>query len=202
MRNIQFNGFKSENSTNGRWFTYYNKWSKCKFKFEQWWYFDERPVIITNLTTVIMFLCLLATPFTTVWLLLSLVFIFTGWGEMYLHLPYNSGKRDECESPTYGFYFACVNSPEYTLFEYLYVSWGNKSKMINMPWSFDFYRRSLLLKPKYAKNGTWEHEYKGEKKEFYKDEWEDKISKFSYNYTDSYDNATVTATISIEEMEW
>lgn len=79
-----------------------------------------------------------------------------------------------------------------------------KRKHIYLPWAYQWVRTSILLK-----DDTWFNESKKVRLN-----WEDTGDYGSYNwleenkwqekhpYTDSYDNTTVTATISVVEREW
>lgn len=197
LNKIAFSGFNCDGEEN--FLSFYPKWSKCRFTFEPWWYFDERPIIITNVTTLVMFISIIISPFTTWWLLLTLGFVFIGWGEIFLKLPYKSGKPYECEGPLYGFYFECVDSPQWKLFEYLRISWGkDKYKYIYMPWDFQWYRTSLLLN-----NGIWEHETIGKKKKnFWEDEWKEKRWEIKTVVFDKHNECNVECDVHIEKREW
>jgi len=75
---------------------------------------------------------------------------------------------------------------------------GSKYKSFSFPFvNYQWIRTSILLK-----DGTWEHEVKGKRKEFWKDEWKAKQKSWTYDYTDSYDGEIIPTTIYVEEMEW
>ena len=113
------------------------------------------------------------------------------WISVYLDLPIYS-TWDECEYPEYGFYYHS-NS--------LVLCWGMKNKFIYMPWTYEWVRTSKL-----KKDGTWETEVKGDKKDFWKDEWKEVLwSEFHpYPYRTKYgvEQNDIIATIGVEEMEW
>ena len=46
---------------------------------------------------------------------------------------------------------------------------------------------------------TWEHEMKGDRKDFFKDEWKEKQKSWTYDYTDSYDGEVIPTTIYVDE---
>lgn len=84
------------------WLTFYTKQTKgtgFKLTYEPWGYFDPRPQINTNLTTL---LSLILPLFSLYFLPVSLILFFYSWGDIYLHLPFDSGKSDECDSKTVG----------------------------------------------------------------------------------------------------
>lgn len=178
------------------WLTFYpKKTSLCPFKLEleEWGYFDPRPQLNTNVTSIIAIIL----PFISLYLLpISVFFLFRGWGDIYLRLPFDSGKPDESDSPEYG-----INTYKHgKVVNELWVYWGKKRKHIELPWSFNWYRTSLLLK-----DGTWEHETKGKREEFYDSKWDDIkfMEKYPYTYTlKSGEKQEVEATICVEEREW
>lgn len=119
-----------------------------------------------------------------------------GWGYLFLHLPINT-KYDECDPPQYGFYLYGEGKK---LFDSLVLCLGKERKFIYMPWSLDWVRTSNL-----RNDGKWEHETKGNRKDFYKEEWKSIIQYETYPYTYVLSNGKVqerTATIKMEEMEW
>ena len=113
--------------------------------------------------------------------MLFLPLLFFAWGEIFISLPYDSSKNNESENPTYGFYVYNDAIPtEFVLF------WKNWSKYIPLPWSLKWHRTSVLLK-----DGSWAHETKGNRQDFYKDEWKEKQYCFEYDYTDKYDGTVI-----------
>lgn len=121
-----------------------------------------------------------------------------GWGQFYIHIPFIRSKREEdCEYPQYGFYFYGEGQ---WFPDTLVICKGEKNKHIYLPWSYDWVRTSLMLK-----DGTWEHETKGNRKSFYSDEWKEKrwVQTHPYKYTLA--NGKVQerlATIQVDEREW
>lgn len=183
------------------WLSFYPHRSYFKFQLDSYSYFDPRPMIISNITSVIVLLILLASILTlsiTWFHLLLLPFIFYGWGDFYLRLPFDTGMTDECDYPSCGFYMyhedpapAKLNFP--TCFIWQWNSYNN----IKMPWSNTWVRTSILLK-----NGYWEHETKCDRKDFYEDEWEKRRYVVEYDYLDKYDNTLITTKVYVEEREW
>lgn len=180
---------------NSEWVKFYPKFNKG-FYISKAGYFDERPEVITSLTQLVALFILPIVLLYSLWGLILLPFLVFGWGKMYINLPIKTGIQD-CDSAAWG-----VNIHNNTL--WIYVGGGGNfeggRKWIT--WSFpfltkDWFRTSILLK-----DGSWEHEYRGDKKDFYKEEWVEKKASWKYDYTDSYDNSIIPTTIYVEEMEW
>ena len=75
---------------------------------------------------------------------------------------------------------------------------GNKWWTWDIPFvTKNWIRTSILLK-----DDTWEHETKGNHKEFYEDKWKQKQKSWTYNFTDKYDGEIIPTTIYVEEREW
>ena len=119
-----------------------------------------------------------------------MIYFCLGWGKFFINLPFKTGI-DECEPPRYGFYW--YESA-------LWICCGKKLYTFHSPWSWDWYRTSLLLK-----NENWEHEYKGNHKSFYNKEWFKKSWNEKHPYKYILKNGTIQnriATIQVEEREW
>lgn len=116
--------------------------------------------------------------------------ICLGWGKLYIDLPIYS-KYDECDPPRYGFYY----------FERAFwICLGKKVKKISMPYDREWVRTSCLLK-----DGSWEHETKGNNKDFYEEKWKGIIWSETYPYSYTLRSGKVqqrTATLRVEEREW
>lgn len=121
-----------------------------------------------------------------------------GWGTFYIHLPIYS-KWDECSPPDYGFYYyekcfwICLGGKGNE-------NGGSKIKCIHLPYDHIWVRTSNL-----KKDGTWEHETKGNRKEFYDKKWDGILWKESFHFTYVLKNGTVQnriATLRVEEREW
>lgn len=139
--------------------------------------------------------------------------ICLGWGLFFIDFPFKT-KYDECDPPTYGIYYY-MNG--------LVFCYGKKKKTFYMPWDYDWVRTSYL-----KKDGTWEHETKRNRKDFYHEKWNNVFWRETYSYRyylkprnkehksltgkrclliEKHDKETfkiqdVTATIKVEEMEW
>lgn len=112
-------------------------------------------------------------------------------------LPFRNKWTDECDAPKYG--IAIHNS---TFWIYRggkgNMSGGNKWWTWEIPFiTKDWVRTSILLD-----DGSWEHERKGDKKNFYEDKWVNRKMKWLYDYTDSYDGEIIPTTIYVDEREW
>lgn len=137
--------------------------------------------------------------------------ISLGWGSLYINFPVPiDRKRDYFQDgPEYGFYFYPYNCVKG--FDSLWIRLGNKSKVIEFPWSMNWYRTSHLLK-----DGTWYDETyqmvkKLKKKGIY---WSDDIKKYYDNpdaWSEDHDYTYVLnsgeiqkriANIKIVEREW
>ena len=192
---LKFSNFISDEAND--WVHFYPQFSHCRFQLDLWGYFDERPQIITNITTLIL---LASVPFWMIqpWLMVTLIFVFIGWGKLFISLPIATGELSS-ESDSYGFYFSCTDAPEWHLFEYLAVHTGNSMPhFINMPWSFDWHRTSILLS-----DGTWAHEKKGRKLHLWDiDRWFWEQKNYYYAFEDPYDGELIGATFHIIEREW
>lgn len=70
-----------------------------------------------------------------------------------------------------------------------------------MPWNLDHVRHSIMLKDE-----TWVHSIKGDKKDFYKDEWKKQMWTRNLPFVDlvsrSPDLNVVDAKLTISEREW
>lgn len=116
-----------------------------------------------------------------------------------LILPFQNQWTDECDPPKWG--IAYHNS---TLWIYRggkgNMKGGNKWWTFYAPWSWQWVRTSNL-----KKNGAWEHEVKGERKDFYKDTWKGILWSETYPYRYVLKSGEVQdrlATVKVEEMEW
>ena len=112
-------------------------------------------------------------------------------------LPFRNEWTDECDSPKWG-----ISIHNNTFWIYRggkgNCNGGNKWWTWNIPFvTKNWVRTSILLK-----DDTWEHETKGNHKEFYDDEWKQKQKSWTYNFTDKYDGEIIPTTIYVEEREW
>lgn len=115
-------------------------------------------------------------------------------------LPFKSKHTDECDPPQWG-----IAYHNQTFWIYRggkgNMNGGNKWWTINMPWQWDWVRTSNL-----RKDGTWEHETKENKKDFWKkDEWAKVLWSETYQYTYKLKSGkfqTRLATVQVNEREW
>jgi hypothetical protein len=119
------------------------------------------------------------------------------WGQFYIHIPWIRSEYDECDPPEYGFYFYS-NSGKMP--DNFVICKGKKTKHYDLPWAYQWVRTSILLK-----DGTWDHETKGNRKSYYEDEWKEKrlIEQHPYKYT--LNNGEVQGRIcdvTVTEREW
>lgn len=182
-----------------RWVSFYKGFNSSMF-VEKAGYFDERPQINTSVTQLLMLVMIPILSIYSLWFLTLIPLIFFGYGKLYIHLPIKTGIQD-CDSAAWGF-----NYHGKTAWFYIggggNFEGGRKWKTIHMPWSFEWCRTSMLLK-----GGEWAHSLrgKGNRKDFYKDEWKDKQWAETHPYTYTLKNGIVQkveATIIVQEMEW
>lgn len=137
---------------------YYNKWlsfypqrdkqSPFRLILKKYGYFDPRPKLQTNITSLLVVIL----PFFSLWFLpLSIIFLFYGWGGIYLCLPFDTGKNNESESPEYGI----MTYTNGELIDELWLVWGNRRNHIELPWKLVWSKTSTLLK-----DGRWFDETK------------------------------------------
>lgn len=114
-------------------------------------------------------------------------------------LPIYSEHTDECDPPQWG-----IAYHNQTFWVHKggkgNMNGGNKWWTYHVPWSYDWVRTSKL-----RKDGKWENETRGNRKDFYKDEWEGILwnDTLPYEYKlRSGEVQKVQATIKVVEMEW
>ncbi|MFT6125897.1 MAG: hypothetical protein ACJAVA_000339 [Flavobacteriaceae bacterium] len=195
------------------WFSFGYFKSYFKFQFDCWGYFDPRPQINSNVTSVLVLLTLIISLFTmtfTWFHLLILPFLFFGYGDFFLHLPFNTGKINESENPSYGFYMYHIDPfPGKINFPTCFIwQWGNY-KSTDMPWANTWIRTSILIKTQdLMKDGkikikeSWVHETKGNTFDFYKEEWKKLQYMVEYDFLDKSDNTIIPTKVYVEEREW
>lgn len=194
--------FSEKDTENYRdWFSFYPKGSYFKIRFSSYAYFDPRPQISSNITSVLVLAIIIVSilSLSVSWFhLLLLPFMFLGWGDFYLSLPFDTGKGNECDTPDYGFYMYHIDpAPGKLNFPTCFIWQWNNYKSWDMPWGYDWVRTSILLK-----DNTWAHETKGNRKEFYNDEWKDQQYMIEYDFVDKYDNTIIPTKVYVEEREW
>ncbi len=116
-----------------------------------------------------------------------------------LILPFRNKWTSECDAPKWG-----VSYHSQTLWFHLggkgNMNGGSKWYTISMPWSYSWVRTSAL-----KKDGEWENETKGARKDFYKDSWNDILWIEKYPYTYKLKSGEIQeriATVGVEEREW
>lgn len=112
-------------------------------------------------------------------------------------LPFRNKWTYECDAPKWG--LAIHNK---TVWIYRggkgNGNGGNKWWTWHIPFiTKDWVRTSILLK-----DGSWEHETKKDRKDFYKDEWKEKQQVWEYDFTDKYDGEIIPTKIYVDEREW
>ena len=114
-----------------------------------------------------------------------------------LILPFRNKWTDECDAPKWGI---SIHNNTFWVYRGGNGNWngGNKWWTWDIPFiTTEWVRTSVLLK-----DDTWEHETKGNRKEFYENEWKQKQKSWSYDFIDSYDGEVIPTTIYVEEREW
>lgn len=69
-------------------------------------------------------------------------------------------------------------------------------------WDIPFITKDWVRTSIFLKDGSWNHERPGDKKNFYEKQWKDQQQSWDYIYTDSYDGEKIPTTIYVEEREW
>lgn len=120
-----------------------------------------------------------------------------GFFSLTLIFPFRNKWTDECDSPKWG--IAIHNNTFW-----VYKGGEGNDNGGNKWWTWDipfltkeWVRTSILLK-----DNTWEHETKGNRKEFYEDKWKEKQACWNYDFLDKYDNTIIPTKIYVEEREW
>lgn len=116
-----------------------------------------------------------------------------------LILPFKSKYTDECDPPKWGI---AIHSNKFWIYRggKGNMSGGNKWWTFDMPWSLSWVRTSV-----WRKDGNWEHETKENRKDFYKDYWNDILWSKEYPYTYVLKSGIIqkrTAKVRVEEREW
>ena len=119
------------------------------------------------------------------------------WGDFYIHIPWIRSKYDECDPPEYGFYFYSHGSG---IPDNFVVCKGKKTKHHELPWAYQWVRTSILLK-----DGTWDHETKKNRKNYYENEWKEKRHTEQHTYKYTLENGIIQgriAEVTVTEREW
>lgn len=116
-----------------------------------------------------------------------------------LKLPFRNSWTSECDPPEWGLAYHGSTF-------WIYrggkgnMNGGNKWWTMYAPWSWQWVRTSYL-----RKDGSWEHEFKGDKRMLHRDQWKDLWWTETYPYTYVLKSGEVqhrTATVKVEEREW
>jgi hypothetical protein len=175
-----------------KWVSFYPKRYKgvgFNLTYDNNGYFDPRPQIHTNITTLVS----LVLPFISLWLLPLTVFLwFYSWGSLYIRLPFDTGRGNTAESKTYGLTFYHPDSGFPNEF------WVRGYRIYYFPWAYRFYKREVLHK------SGWRKEKAGD--DFWdKEKWKNEIvlETFPYKYTlNSGEIQERIATVYQEKRYW
>lgn len=129
-----------------RWISFYktrDKGTGFDLTFSNNGYFDPRPQINTNLTS----LAALVLPFMSLWLLpISIFFCFWSWGSLYIHLPWDTGRGNTAEYKTCGLTFYHFNGGIPDQFWVRGDNYIARKLSFYFPWHYKFLKREILLK--------------------------------------------------------
>lgn len=121
------------------------------------------------------------------------------WCHLILKLPFRNRWTDECDPPKWG-----IAYHGQTLWVYRggkgNLHGGGKWWTIYAPWSWQWFRTSYL-----RKDGSWEHEFKGDKRVLHRDSWDELWWSETHPYTYTLRSGVVqhrNATIKVSEREW
>lgn len=191
---IRFNFTYRDTEDYKTWVSFYpsrNKGTGFSLTFENNGYFDPRPQINTNVSTLVA----IVLPFISLWLFpVSLFLCFYSWGSLYIHLPYDTGRNNTAESKTYGLMFYHPDSG----FPNEFWVRGFPKLSFYFPWAYRFLKREVLMKD------GWKKEEKGDDL-WDKEKWKDLIdvSEHPYKYVlRSGEEQNVVATIYEKKMYW
>jgi len=114
-------------------------------------------------------------------------------------LPFRNSWTDECDPPKWGISY---HNQTFWIYRGGKGNWngGNKWWTIYSPFQLQWVRTSKL-----KKDGTWEHEVKGNRKDFHDKKWDGIIWKETYPYKYLLKSGTFQdrlATIQVDEREW
>lgn len=125
--------------------------------------------------------------------MLHIAFLFF---QIFLSLPIKSKRPESCEYPSYGISF----KGDRIFFTMFWIYCGMKTKIIDLPWAWQWVRTSMK-----RQDGTWEHEVKGDSKNFYEEKWKGILWEETHPYSYRLESGEIqerTATIQISEREW
>lgn len=121
--------------------------------------------------------------------------ICLGWPTLYIRLKFLerwAGESRDCLGDRWGFHLVDGNS--------IHLNWGEKIKIVHLPWAWDFYRHSFLLE-----NGKWAHDIRRKGKHM---PWHERsalalwVCEYPYTYVlRSGEVQQRVATITVDESE-
>lgn len=114
-----------------------------------------------------------------------------------LILPFRNKWTDECDPPKYGI---SIHGNTFWIYRGGEGNWNGGNKW--WTWSIPFFTKEWVRTSILLNDGTWEHETKGNRKNFYEDSWKEKQKSWTYEYTDIYDREVIPTTIYVDEREW
>ena len=112
-------------------------------------------------------------------------------------LPFRNKWTDECDAPKWG---VAIHGRTFWIYKggKGNLKGGNKWWTWDIPFiTLEWVRTSILLF-----DDTWEHETKGNHKNFYEIVWKAKQKSWFYDYTDKFDGSVIPTVIYVEEREW
>lgn len=114
-----------------------------------------------------------------------------------IKLPFRNKWTDECDAPKWGL---AVHSNS------IWIHTGGKGNLNGgntwWTWNIPFFTENWVRTSILLKDGSWEHEIKNNRKDFYKEEWKNKQMCWEYDYLDKYDNTKIPTKIYVDEREW
>lgn len=144
MIKFKFTNADTEKYKNWVFYPKRNKGYGFNLTYQNNGYFDPRPQVNTNATTLLS----LVLPFISLWLLpISLIFCFYSWGSLYIRLPYDIGRGDTAESKTYGLTFYHFDGG----FPNEFWVRGFDKLSFNFPWAYKFDKLEALFKDGWRK---------------------------------------------------
>jgi len=190
--------FNKKGIYSGRWF--FPKRCFSGFKVAESFYFDPRPTISTNIVFLAMLVgWSLMAWFGAAWWAYVLLMpgLVWGWGEVYLHLPLDSGI-DDSEWRDWGFGWYSDDS-EWIPESFMWAK-GSRTRFIALPWSLNWYRTSYLMMGR-----KWFDEVLKTTDETFSDEFKSNRWRIEVPYRYVLKDGTVqdvTATVMVSESEW
>lgn len=127
--------------------------------------------------------------------------VHLGWPNIFLRLPFLKGSEPHEMMSSWG---ASLDRDSYSS---IHLNWGDRCKIVHLPWDRDWHRTSYLLK-----DATWAHDVRTDKHpdgfkryEHYRQIREERGWSEAYPYTYTLRSGEMQnriATVSVEEREW